>query len=95
MPVYKNNEIHARLVRPKAANSGVFAFAGVKLGGMLALARLPNAEAASDERAAGVGTNGNGESRITVELRIAGPPRGPGGGAFDAAIPEGGGPPAS
>jgi hypothetical protein len=38
MPLYKNNEIHARLVRPQAANSGVFAFAGATLGGMLALA---------------------------------------------------------
>ena len=56
MPVYKNNEIHARLVRPKAANSGVFAFAGAKLGGMLALAGLPNAEAASRDRADGVGS---------------------------------------
>ena len=95
MPVYKNNEIHARLVRPQAANSGVFAFAGAKSAKMLALAGLPNAEAASDEHAVAISTNGNGESRTAAELRIAGPPRGPEGGAFDAAIPEGGGPPAS
>jgi hypothetical protein len=58
MPVYKNNEIHARLVRPETVNSGVFAFAGGEMGRMLASAVMPKAEAAGDKPAGGIGTGG-------------------------------------
>jgi hypothetical protein len=56
MPVYKNNEMHTRLVREERQIPEFFPFAEAKTGRMLARQPAPNAEAAGGNRADAFGS---------------------------------------